>query len=240
MKNIYHLLKNSSGNIGKMFDGCEKLDVINFKPVPFYLLNINQINLSTNQQYLYDIHQSVSEGNLSEGLANKNPGKTAHSRWLTTANYVLRLYISTVEPSQTLKIIVEYITKVYALVRFTIKKDSSFQNGALHLFKTIELMQMLTPDVRNIVYLVIQRNAFFAHPENFLLCMINDDSSDIGWKQIKKAREQSKGKIIRTFQIPDLNFKAEMYFDMINWQKVNLTESPLTRSTVYLTMKSIT
>ena len=63
--------------------------------------------------------------------------------------------------------------------------------------------------------------------------MINDESSDIrqlGWRRIKKAREQSKGKIIRTFQIADLNFKAEMYFDMINWQKVNLTEPPLTRS----------
>ena len=104
-------------------------------------------------------------------------------------------------------------------------------------------MQILTPNVRNIVYLVIQCNAFFAHPENLLLCMINDDSSDIrqlGWKRIKKAREQSEGKTIRIFQIPDLNFEAEMYCDMINWQKVNLTELPLTHSTVYLTKKSIT
>ena len=77
-------------------------------------------------------------------------------------------------------------------------------------------MQMLTPDVRNIVYLVIQRNVFFAHPENLLLSMINDDSSDIrqlGWKRIKKTREQFIEKTNKTFQIPDLNFEAEMYFD---------------------------
>ena len=46
--------------------------------------------------------------------------------------------------------------------------------------------------------------------------MINDELSDIrqvGCKRIKKAREQSKGKTVRTFQIPDLNFEAEMYFD---------------------------
>ena len=94
-------------------------------------------------------------------------------------------------------------------------------------------MQMLTPDVRNIVYLVIQRNAFFAHPENLLLSMINDDSSDIrqlGWKRIKKTREKFIGKTNKTFQIPDLHFEAEMYFDTINWQKVKLTEPPLTRS----------
>ena len=157
----------------------------------------------------------------------------AHSQWLTTANRILRLYVSTIEPSQTLKIIVEYITKVYAPVWFEIKNASSSQNGALHLFQTIELTRILISDVRNIVYPVMQRNAFFAHPENLLLCMINDESSNIrqlGWKQIKKAREQSKRKTIRTFQILDLNFEAELYFDMINWQNVNLTEPPITRS----------
>ena len=109
-----------------MFDGCEKLDVVNFKPVSFDLLDMSQIDLSTDQQYLYDIHQSVSAGKLSEGLANKNPGKMAHSRWLTTANYILRLYVSTVEPSPNLKMIVEYITKVYAPVWFTIKIKKRF------------------------------------------------------------------------------------------------------------------
>ena len=31
--------KGYSGNIGKMLDGCEKLDVINFEPVFFDLLD---------------------------------------------------------------------------------------------------------------------------------------------------------------------------------------------------------
>ena len=212
-----------------MLDGCEKLNVVNFKPVSFDLLDMTQIDLSTDQQYLYDIHLSARK--LSEGLANKNSGKMAHSPWLTTANCISRLYVSTVEPSQTLKIIVKYITNVHAPVWFAIKNIS--QNGALLLFKTTEIPQVLIPDVRNIVYPVIQRNAFFAHPENLLLCMINDESSNIiqlGWRQIKKARKQFKRKTIRTFQILDLNFEAEMYFDMINWQKVNLTEPSLTHS----------
>ena len=175
----------------------------------------------------------MSAGKLSEGLANKNPGKKVYSQWLTTANRILRLYVSTVEPPQTLKIIVEYITKVYTPVWFAIKNASCSPNGALYLFKTIELRRISISDVRNMVYPVIQRNAFSGHPENLLLCMINDESSNIRqleWRRIKKAREQSKGKTIRIFQIPDLNFKAEMYFDMINWKKVNLTEPPLTRS----------
>ena len=52
----------------------------------------------------------------------------------------------------------------------------------------------------------------------------------LGWNQIKKAREQSKGKVIRTFQISDLNFEVELYFDMINWQKLNIIEPLLTSS----------
>ena len=123
---------------------------------------------------------------LSEGLVNKNPGKMAHSRWLTTANRILRLYISTDKLSQTLKIIVKYVKKVYTPLWFAIKNTSSSENEALHLFKTIELTRMLIPNVRNIANLVIQRNAFFAHPENLLLCIINDESSDIrqlGWSE---------------------------------------------------------
>ena len=111
------------------------------------------------------------------------------------------------------------------------KNASSSQNGALHLLMAIKLTRMMTLDDRNFVYPVIQRNAIFAHAENLLLCIINDKSSDIrklGWMRIKKAREQSKGKTIKTIQIPDLNFEAELYFDMINWQKVSLTELPLT------------
>ena len=78
-------------------------------------------------------------------------------KWpLSMVSYrVLRLYVLTVEPSQTLKIIVEYITKVYTPVWFAIKNTSFSQNGTLYLFKTIELTRMLIPDVRNIVYPVI-------------------------------------------------------------------------------------
>ena len=107
----------------KMLDRCEKVDVVNFEPVPFDLFDMSEIDLSTDQQYLYGIHLSVSAGKLSEGLNNdKNPGKMAHSRWLTTANRILRLYVPTVELSQTLKTIVEYIMKVYVPVLFCNKK----------------------------------------------------------------------------------------------------------------------
>ena len=89
--------------------------------------------------------------------------------------------------------------KVYASVWFATKNTSPSQSGVLYLFKTIELSRMLIPDVRNIAYPVIQRrsNAFFVHPENLL--NFASDIRKLGWRQIIKAREQSKGKTIRTF-----------------------------------------
>lgn len=79
------------GEIGKRLEGCEKLRVVRFEGIPSDLPPVNWEDLSTDQKYLYDIHQSVSKGKCSADLALRNPRKLAHSRWLTTANRVLRL-----------------------------------------------------------------------------------------------------------------------------------------------------
>ena len=73
-------LKGYNGNIGKMLDGCEKIDVVNFEPALLDLLDMSQADLSTDQQYLYDIHKSMSAEKLSKGLTTKNPEKMSHSR----------------------------------------------------------------------------------------------------------------------------------------------------------------
>ena len=69
--------KGFSGDIGRMLDRCEKFDVVNFNLI---LLDMSQSGLSTDQKHLYNIHKSISERTVSEGLANKNPGKLAHSQ----------------------------------------------------------------------------------------------------------------------------------------------------------------
>ena len=100
-----------------------------------------------------------------------------------------------------------------------IQFGSFSQSGAQHLFMMIELTQMLSPDVRNILYPLIQHNAFYTHTENILFLMINDDASNnrqIGWRRIKKAREQNKRKTVRPFKVSDLNFEASSYIEIIN------------------------
>lgn len=219
------------GEMGKKLEGCEKLSVVEFEKIPSDLPTVDRNVLSTDQKYLYDIHHAVSSGDCSKDLALRNPGKLAHSRWLTTANRILRLYVSTKLPSESMKTIVQYVMKVYAPMWFTIKTHSGCEHGSQNVFKTIELSRSLKADIREIVYPVIQRNAFFAHPENVLLGMMNDDRShirELAWRRTKRAREQRKGQSIRIFKIPVLNFDAKDYTDIINWHDMNITEPPLT------------
>jgi hypothetical protein len=223
------------GPIGKQLQKCETLPIANFQPIKVDIPFVDINDLSTDQKYLIDIHQAVSSGECNPDLSRRNPGKMAHSRWLTTANRILRLYVATEEPSEELQDIVSYVMNVYAPVWFAIKRSKSIVDGAHNLFKTIQYSQPLNDNVKRIIQPVIQRNAFFGHPENILLTMIQDDRSQIrelGWRRIKKARAEYRGKTIRDFKIPPLNFESTDYTNLINWQDIKVTEPPLTRKFV--------
>lgn len=47
-------------------------------------------NLSTDQKYIFEMHHAIVSGDCSHDLAHRNPGKMAHSRWVTTPNSLLR------------------------------------------------------------------------------------------------------------------------------------------------------
>lgn len=80
----------------------EKLEIVKFEPIemddsfPSFQANPNdkELDLSKDQNYLYEICQAVSNGFVSEMLARKHPGKACLSRWVTTASRILRLYVS--------------------------------------------------------------------------------------------------------------------------------------------------
>lgn len=182
--------KSLLGPIGKQLSTCETLRLVDFKIIATDVPTILKTNLSSDQAYLYNMVLAVSSGVCSESLKNSNPGKMVHSRWLTTANRILRLYISTADPTENLIILAEFIMKVYAPMWFTIKCDPSCLSGAKHLHKSIQLSRYLPTDVRKIVDNVIKRNAFFGHHENILLSMLTDERSHIrqlAFHRIKKV-----------------------------------------------------
>lgn len=73
----------------------------------------------------------------------------------------------------------EFVLKVYAPMWFTIKTKSSCIHGAEHVFKQIQLIRYLPSDLKKLVEAVVQRNSYFAHPENILLTMLGDERKPV-------------------------------------------------------------
>ena len=213
---------------------CETLPVVKFTPIvsETELPEIDPKILSKDQRYLLEMTKAVMSGNCPDDLAKRNPGTICHSRWLTTANHLLRAYISKKKRNKELTTLVKFIVKIYTPIWFSIRKEPECYNGAKHLFKTIQLSRSFDKSTRDTIDSVIQRNSYFGHSENLLLAMMVDDSVEIrtaALNKILECRKTSKpGTPVRKFQVPKLNFDAQTYTEMIDW--TNMTEPPLTKN----------
>ena len=58
--------------------------------------------MNTDQKYMFEASLAVQSGYFPISLANMKPGKLHNARWLTLANRLLRLYVSTVNASKEL------------------------------------------------------------------------------------------------------------------------------------------
>lgn len=215
------------------------MEVVNFETVEFKFdkskISSSSAILSSDQKYLFDMCCAISTGCCGNALAQRSPGKLNHARWLTLANRILRLYVSKNRPSVNLRMLVQYILYAYAPNFFNIKCESSVMNGPIHLANMIKTAQFLPRKYVSIVNATLQRNGYFAHAENVLLAMVNDDDINVrreGWLKIIHARrnELNNG-IIRPFEIPKINFNCTSYIDMtmINRNSNMLTAPPLLR-----------
>ncbi|CAH1113740.1 unnamed protein product [Psylliodes chrysocephalus] len=223
---------NMSGVIGKALQSCENLPRAKFKTINVVLPEISREILSTDKFYLYDICKFVSTGVCDDRFLNRHPGKLVHSRWLTTANPILRLYVSTQDPSNYLKILVEFVAKVYVPMWFAVKTKPFCIYGAKHLFDTIKRSRYLPLGLKNVLDPVIQRNGYFGHPENMLLTMLTDERKtirELAVRRIIKIRNQTDLHTeVRAFILPKFNFDAEDYCDLLQtWQEFPVTKPPL-------------
>ena len=86
-------------------------------------------DLSTDQNLLYLLCKAVRTGYLPPDVAQRKPGAIVHSRWLTTAETFLKLYMSEIdldeELKDRLKIIVTFIVSDYAPMWFQLKVKNS-------------------------------------------------------------------------------------------------------------------
>ena len=199
-------------------------------------------SLSTDAKYLYEMACAVSEGFCSNDLANIKPGPVVHSRWLTKASRILRLYVTTSKPSSNLQTLATYIIKVYVPMYFQIKYYSSVVYGSALFAKFIKYSRYLCPQLRRVIDAVIQNNCYFAHPENILLSMLYDNRKairDLAIRKILHYRDDlCESEDLRKYNKPKLNFECVNYVDMIDLSDDILTEPPYTKNIPYDHLKA--
>lgn len=228
---------NYSGPIGKQLERCEKLPIVEFEPIAFDCdLTLSDVaeKLSSDQRYLFDICTAISNAECSSKLATRSPGKLSLARFTTLANRLCRLYVSTENPSQLLNEMVKYVLWVYAPTHFNIKYKSACFYGAIHLTNIVKASSFLRGSHLITVRDTIENNAFFAHPENVLLAVLNDEDETIrraGWKRILEIHEHQNANAvvkIRSFKLDfEINYMAKNYTDLIDWENELATVPPI-------------
>ena len=247
-----------AGQFGKDLANCEHMPIVDYNFVASEELIVDKevtASLSTDQKYMFDMYQAVKNGICSQSLAARDPGPINHARWLTTANRILRLYVATEKPFEGLISVVNYIMNVYVPMWFNIKCKWSCINGPIHVAETLRRVSGLKDSTQKVVLPVIQRNAYFAHPENVLLSMLqekNGKTRELAWTRIQEARnrqteEGKKGKstlkkkpkkgtrseaaksTVRRFVIPPLKSDAKKYSELFDWKAKYVYEPPFTR-----------
>ena len=102
-----------SGDIGIEIGVCHTLPIAAFDTIQkSQFLKIDEQtkrSLSSDQRYLLLICEAVISGNMTESFASRVPGPLNHSRWLTTASRLLRLYVTKTVPSIPLKRLCHFV-----------------------------------------------------------------------------------------------------------------------------------
>lgn len=143
--------------------------------------------------------------------------------------------MSTAEPTSQLSCLVQFIVLHYLPMWMHIRQHWTCSSGACNLYRSVELLRDLPHDVQKSVRPVLQRNAFWAHPEQVLLGMVTDGDESVRRRAVQRIREARQQELandtgkVRRFELPAVKFDASVYTEIIDWDKVTVTQPPLLR-----------
>lgn len=108
----------------------------------------------------------IRTGNIDHNVLKQIIGCLNHSRWLTTASRLCKLWVSVLpfrrnsKSYKSLKVIITYIVSIYAKMWFVIKLSPQLLAGPNHVLKTVQLVTTYCSDsVKEVVMPVIQRTS---------------------------------------------------------------------------------
>ncbi|KAI4796469.1 hypothetical protein KUCAC02_026971 [Chaenocephalus aceratus] len=187
-----------SGPIGKLLDSITDLDINpNFTRIfvgpPLIKLPDKVIqDLSTDQHYGYKMVCAVRDGVFPARLALLEIGPVNHSRWLTTANRLLRLWVSKHrlkgKKLKNLQLIVEFIIGVYYPCWFNVKVKHSWIEGPRHILFQLDCLKSQRKEVLELVMPTVRRSAWYAHSEAILQTLLCSED--------QKERIEGVGRIL--------------------------------------------
>ena len=106
------------------------------------------------------------------------------------------------------------------------------------MLKQVQLInQFCSQEVRDVVDYYVRRNSYFAHPELILTTLLASENEEerrfavmVIMDKIRKESNEGCSKP-RKFDTSELNFQAQNFTELIDWDKVKLTE-PLLSATL--------
>lgn len=225
-----------TGPLGKLLPHVTKLPVRErFDAIPvngeLVALSPDVVkDLSTDQMYGYRMVEAISSGQLPTDLAHLGIGPIVHSRWLTTANRFLRLYVSectlTAKEESSLKHIVTFIVQVYYPCWFLAKVKHSWLEGPRHLLTQLRLIRQQPEVVQDAVMQTVRSAAWHSHSECVLQTMLASQDREeraFAVKKILELRGESQvGDLTcRVRRLPKLNVDATSLSDLIEWDEAH-------------------
>src|SRR6218665_3877295 len=193
--------------------------VVTFQQIEGNVLpNIDPNELSTDQKYILDMCQAIRPlvlGNVAPIWATFTRANMPFSVVNNGQSDTSIVYLER-KSRQTLGNTCKLHSKVYEPIWFEIKSKPSCTGGSRHLFHMIHYTRYLSTELNRIVDPVMQRNSYFAHPENLLIAMATDERPHIrppALRRVLAARssQNETDSTPRIFKVPLLNFEAQDY-----------------------------
>ena len=237
-----------SGKIGKLLPTATDLDINpNFIPIrvgPPLLPLTDEIisDLSTDQHYGYMMVNAIRSGVVPQRLPMLDVGPVNHSRWLTTANRLLRLYVSdhndqlSENDKNNLQKMCKSVVGIYYPCWFNMKIKHSWIEGPRHVLFQLACLQSQPDDVVEIVSSTVKRAAWYAHSENIIQTLLSskdEEERTLGVNAVLKIRGDGDPELqrgdssVRTRKTPDINLQSASLSELLNCQEDH-HEPPLT------------
>lgn len=220
-----------SGPVGMEMhsDSLAERDVVNFNAISSRNLpsEIDQSGFRGDQKHMLELSKAVDTGICTIKIARKHLALFNACRWTSACIRILRVYISTKDPSTVLITLVTYVQQVYIPTWFSIRIKPQWENGPRHLFNLVDWTRKAQNNLLMlpVIHKIVKNNSTFAHCENILIGMITDECEKVrreGYRRILKIRQdksrEERINDIRPFTKPgneELNFGAQTYHDFL-------------------------